>query len=160
LVEVAETGETLYAVGVEGGAGGGGVVAGVVGLPLVGCASHCFVDAAVVDQVVVGRVAAVEAEASEGIKGAASRTDIQTASKVEVLSWGTSSISNARSIDEIISWDAKGANSSDSIVTCTRKPVRSNGLGATLEVGVEVSEARIIRAGVCIAVEGNSCLVK
>jgi hypothetical protein len=160
LVEVAETGEALSAVGVEGGADGGGVVAGVVGLPLVGCASDCFMDAAAVDQVIVGRVAAVEAEASEGIKGAASRTDIQTASKVEVLSWGTSGVGNARAIDEIISWDAKGANSSDSIVTSTRKPISSNGMSATLEVGVEVSEVRIIRAGVCIAVEGNSCLVK
>jgi hypothetical protein len=117
-------------------------------------------DAAAVDQVVVGRVAAVEAEASEGIKGAASRTDIQTASKVEVLSWGTSSISNARSIDEDIPCDAKGASSSDSIVTCTRKSLRSNGMSATLEEGVEISEARIIRAGVCIAVEGNSRLEK
>jgi hypothetical protein len=79
---------------------------------------------------------------------------------VEVLSWGTSRVGNARSIDEDIPCDAKGASSSDSIVTSTRKPIRSNGLSATLEVGVEISEARIIRACVCIAVEGNSCLEK
>jgi hypothetical protein len=118
------------------------------------------VETSSVHQVVVGRIAAVEAEASEGIKGAAGRADIQATAEVEVLPGRAGRVGIAGTVDEDISCDAKGASSSDSIVASTRKPIRSNGLSATLEGGVEISEARIIRAGICIAVESNSCLEK
>jgi hypothetical protein len=55
-----------------------------------------------VDQVVVGRVATVEAEASEGIEGAAGSTNVIAAAKVEVLSGRTGRVGNARTIDESV----------------------------------------------------------
>jgi hypothetical protein len=112
-----------------------------------------------VDQV-VGGVAAVEAEASEGIEGTASRADIQAAAEVEVLSWGTGSISNARTVDESISCDAKrGAGFNDKARISIRRTTR-NGWSTTLEVEVLVYEIMIIRTGIIVAVEGNYCREK
>jgi hypothetical protein len=118
------------------------------------------VETSSVHQIVVGRVTAVKAEASEDIKCTASRADIQATAEVEDLSWGTGSISNARTIDENISCDAKRrAGFNDKARISIRRHNR-NGWSATLEVEVLVFEIMIIRTGIIVAIEGNGCLEK